>query len=181
MNMRTVDATPDHAEDVPGRTSGALIWILALVVLLGLVWFFVNRNQVADTTGDVTAPAVTGEAEVAPAPGAPAAAQPNRGPAAVRSARQPVDRGIALIERPAVAYPPEAYRAREEGRVLVNVDVDPAGNVTGASIVERSGSQTLDRAALEEVRTWKFSPALEDGKPVAASIEVPVAYTLGEG
>ncbi len=80
-----------------------------------------------------------------------------------------------------MSYPPEAYRAREEGRVLVDVAVDAAGNVTNATIVERSGSRILDRAALEQVREWKFSPALDNGKPVASSIEVPVAYSLDEG
>jgi periplasmic protein TonB len=30
-----------------------------------------------------------------------------------------------------------------------------------------SGSQALDRSAIETVRTWRFNPATVDGEPVA--------------
>ena len=58
--------------------------------------------------------------------------------------------------------------------------VDVAGHVSDAQVVRRSGSFTLDRAAMNEVRHWKFEPALHNGQPVVASVEVPVSYRLGD-
>ncbi|WP_414706842.1 energy transducer TonB [Rudaea sp.] len=33
---------------------------------------------------------------------------------------------------------------------------------------------------MNEVRRWKFEPALHNGQPVVASVEVPVSYRLGD-
>ena len=71
-------------------------------------------------------------------------------------------------------------RAHEQGTVLVMAQVDVNGRVSDARIVERSGSSILDRAAPNEVRRWKFSPALHDGQPIVASVEVPVSYRLDQ-
>jgi protein TonB len=36
----------------------------------------------------------------------------------------------------------------------------------------------LDEKAIETVKTWKFDPAMKDGKPVAVQIIVEVAFHL---
>jgi TonB family protein len=36
----------------------------------------------------------------------------------------------------------------------------------------------LDEKALEAVRTWKFTPAMKDGHPVAVQINVEVNFRL---
>ena len=56
-------------------------------------------------------------------------------------------------------YPPAAKAAKQQGKVLLNVDVDAAGNVTGVSVKESSGYPLLDDAAMQAVRVWKFEPA----------------------
>lgn len=89
-----------------------------------------------------------------------------------------IDREVALAVRPHPIYPAQALRTREQGTVLVLAHVDASGQVSDARVVHRSGSPTLDRAAPNEVRRWKFSPALHDGQPVVASVEVPVSYRL---
>jgi outer membrane biosynthesis protein TonB len=38
----------------------------------------------------------------------------------------------------------------------------------------------LDRAASKEVSRWKFEPALRNGQPVVASVEVAVSYRLNQ-
>ncbi len=184
MNPRSTEMPPEDRPpgEAAAKSSSTLVWVLVLVALIALLWWFYGERG-APEVGEVATPAEIGEvatpteatdAAATQAPAAPARTAPTPAPA-------PVTRAVALLERPAVSYPPEAYRAREEGRVLVDVAVDAAGNVTNATIVERSGSRILDRAALEQVREWKFSPALDNGKPVASSIEVPVAYSLDEG
>jgi protein TonB len=186
VNPRSTGMPPEDrppGEVASSRTSSTLVWVLVLVALIALLWWFYGLRTPATDEG-VTAPATTAE-PATPAPDMDAdrarAATPAPAAAPAQRAAPPVTRAVALLERPAASYPPEAYRAREEGRVLVNVQVNASGSVTGATIAERSGSQILDRAALEQVRQWKFSPALENGKPIASSIEVPVAYSLDEG
>lgn len=90
------------------------------------------------------------------------------------------DREVALAMRPHPVYPAQALRTREQGTVLVLAHVDANGQVSDARVVRRSGSPTLDRAAPNEVRRWKFSPALHDGQPIVASVEVPVSYRLDQ-
>ena len=92
----------------------------------------------------------------------------------------PIDRQVALATRPTPIYPIQALRAREQGTVLVLAQVDVDGHVSDARIVQGSGSRILDRAAPTEVRRWKFEPALHDGQPIVANVEVPVSYRLDQ-
>jgi len=81
---------------------------------------------------------------------------------------------------PQLAYPSQALRAGEQGTVLVLAQVDVNGQVSDTRVVRRSGSNILDHAASNEVRRWKFAPALHDGHAVVASVEVPVNYRLDQ-
>lgn len=95
-------------------------------------------------------------------------------------ATKKLDREVALSSRPQPVYPAQALRSREQGTVLVLAQIDVNGRVSDARIVRRSGSNILDRAAPNEVRRWKFAPALHDGQPIVASVEVPVSYRLDQ-
>jgi protein TonB len=90
----------------------------------------------------------------------------------------PENRDVVLLGSPNPAYPRQALREHEEGTVLVLAQVDVQGRVSDARVIGRSGSFALDRAATNEVRRWQFQPALHDGKPVVASVQVPVSYRL---
>jgi len=92
----------------------------------------------------------------------------------------PLERQVALASRPQLAYPSQALRAGEQGTVLVLAQVDVNGQVSDTRVVRRSGSNILDHAASNEVRRWKFAPALHDGHAVVASVEVPVNYRLDQ-
>ena len=96
------------------------------------------------------------------------------------AATKPLDREVALSSRPQPVYPAQALRTGEQGTVLVLAQVDVNGQVSDARVVRHSGSSILDRAAPNEVRRWKFQPALHDGRPVAANVEVPVSYKLDQ-
>lgn len=88
------------------------------------------------------------------------------------------ERQAVLVVRPKPAYPVQALRAGEQGTVFVLAQVDVSGRVSDVRIARHSGSPTLDRAAQNEVRRWMFEPALHNGRPVMASVEVPVSYRL---
>ena len=75
-------------------------------------------------------------------------------------------------------YPARAMRNGETGTVLVRVAVGADGVPTDVEIARHSGSRDLDRAALSAVRRWRFNPAVRDGQPVAASVDIPIDFQL---
>jgi TonB family protein len=61
------------------------------------------------------------------------------------------------------------------GPVVIEVILDPAGNVCDARVVKTLEAR-LDAAALAAVRQWKFTPAQKNGAPVAARYFASVEY-----
>ena len=62
--------------------------------------------------------------------------------------------------------------------MVASLNVDTRGQVTDASIVQRTGTRDrdLDRAVLTTVRDWKFEPAMNNGRAVASVVRVPVDF-----
>lgn len=119
------------------------------------------------------------ETAPAAAPAAPAGAAP-AAPAAAASTL-PEDTPLPIQgQMPAPTYPPAALRRGDSGTVVVRVDVDADGNPGGVTLVQRSGSRDLDRAAMDAVRDWHFRPAQRDGRPVAGSIDIPFDFKPGQ-
>lgn len=83
------------------------------------------------------------------------------------------------IRSPAPRYPRSAQRRRESGTVLLRVHVGPDGGVDRVDLVQSSRSRDLDRAASDAVRRWRFRPAMRDGRPVAAAVQVPITFNTG--
>ena len=77
-----------------------------------------------------------------------------------------------------VRYPPALLAQGIEGRVLLRLFVDSAGNVVADStrIAESSGYPALDSAALVGAPELRFSPALHQGQAVAAPFLQPVQF-----
>jgi periplasmic protein TonB len=78
---------------------------------------------------------------------------------------------------PAV-YPPRAIELNQQGEAVVRVRLDPDGSAVEIVLFRGSGFELLDRAALAAVRGWHFLPAVRDGRPVAAWVEIPVRFHL---
>jgi protein TonB len=75
-------------------------------------------------------------------------------------------------------YPPRAVELNQQGEVLVRVRLDPDGVAVEIVLHRPSGFQMLDRAAVAAVKGWQFLPAMRDGRPVAAWVEIPVRFHL---
>ena len=112
---------------------------------------------------------------VEPLPPLPEPAAP---PPAATADFPEVDQPIA-ITRPAPRYPQEALRRNIGGIVRVQVMVAPDGSVERIELASSSGDRYLDRAAMEAVRRWRFSPAVRNGQPVTASVIVPLEFNPG--
>lgn len=77
-------------------------------------------------------------------------------------------------------YPIPSQRRREEGIVLLNVQVQPDGTPAAISLNRSCGHPLLDRAALDAVRRWTFEPARAAGVPVSSLVVIPVRFSLDE-
>jgi TonB family protein len=74
-------------------------------------------------------------------------------------------------------YTEEAKTAKVAGSVLLNLVVDENGNAQDIQVA-RSLDEGLDQNAIQAVRQWRFSPATEDGKPVAFPVKIEVNFSL---
>jgi protein TonB len=63
-------------------------------------------------------------------------------------------------------YPAEAAMRGEHGAVVVTIHVSETGFTTGVDVVQSSGVASLDQAAINAVRKWRFRPALREGRSV---------------
>jgi protein TonB len=99
-------------------------------------------------------------------------------PVPVAPVAAPPRHDLAYLNNPAPSYPVFAKRAREQGKVLLRVQVDASGQVAGIEIHASSGFERLDKAALAAVRRWRFEPARSGDRPVAGVALVPITFQL---
>jgi len=119
---------------------------------------------------------VQAAAEPAPAVMAPAVvAQPKAAPAAGPGIETVEDLSATMIEAKPPRYPLESRRRKEEGTVVLLLTVGPDGAVADIRVSRSSGFERLDKAALEAVRKWRWSPTLRNGVavPVRGFVEIP--------
>lgn len=86
-----------------------------------------------------------------------------------------------IAGNPSAAYPPEALKNRQEGRVVISAKVDVNGIVEAASIKESSGHILLDQEALETALKWKFDPIRDwNGDGVSSFVNIPFNFTISK-
>ena len=119
---------------------------------------------------DRTAPATL----TAPAPSAPSPARVAGGDRRLQGVRQPArpQGGFAL------RYPDASRRRGESGVVLVRATVGIDGRCKLAELERSSGYPALDAAALEAVRSARFVPATENGRPIEARNRFEILFQL---
>lgn len=79
---------------------------------------------------------------------------------------------------PKPAYPAEARRTKQEGTVLLGVEIGADGAVKSVTVKRTSGHPLLDDSALQTVRRWRFAPATAAGLPVASEADIPIRFNL---
>ncbi|WP_425493467.1 energy transducer TonB [Marilutibacter chinensis] len=110
-----------------------------------------------------------------PGPAAPTPAPESTPPAGVPTAATSDPMPLAG-ETPAPRYPAASLRRGETGTVLVRATIGLDGRPRRTDVARSSGSRRLDRAAEEAVRRWRFQPAMRDGQPVEAEVNVPIEF-----
>lgn len=82
------------------------------------------------------------------------------------------------LNNPLPHYPNAARRRGYEGQVLLNVEVLAAGTCGRIEILQGSGHEILDDAAIEAVKRWHFIPASEAGTAVDHWMHIPIRFHL---
>lgn len=82
-----------------------------------------------------------------------------------------------VVYQPDPEYSEEARKAKYQGTCVLWLVVGPDGRPRDIRVA-RSLGLGLDEKAIEAVKTWKFEPAMKDGKPVAVQINVEVSFRL---
>ena len=97
--------------------------------------------------------------------------------------RQAQDGGRSSHATPSVdqvvsppAYPKDVLAQGIGGMVVLVVDVAANGTVINAVVDRSSNNSNLDAAAIDAVKTWKFKPAMKDGKAIASKSRVPIEF-----
>jgi periplasmic protein TonB len=76
-------------------------------------------------------------------------------------------------------YPFVSRRLREQGTLRLKLTVDEKGLVTQAVVVNSSGFQRLDEAALKWVKAqWRYTPAMQGTKPIPSMADAIVEFRL---
>lgn len=134
------------------------------------------------------------EADAAPAPASspapaakPAAAAVNLGDAEeTRDGMDVTGQGVvpprpdSAFRNQPPAYPLEAARQRAQGTVKLLIRVSAQGRPQDVVIANSSGAESLDRAARNAVRRWRFTPAQMGGMPVPFDYSLDIRFILGD-
>jgi protein TonB len=76
-------------------------------------------------------------------------------------------------------YPTISQRLGEQGTTLMIVNINTEGSVTECKVDKSSGSERLDSAACDYVKShWRWQPPTQEGKTVSAVTRVSVVWNL---
>jgi len=80
------------------------------------------------------------------------------------------------IGGPMPVYPPEAKKAKIQGKVILNAVIGKDGTVEKLTVA--SGPEALQKSSLDAVHQWTYKPFLLNGEPVAVKTTITVTYSL---
>lgn len=127
----------------------------------------------------------TQQARTAPQPSqqpsstAPSAGGDNSATAATgNGAASAEDSGAVLVKAVGARYPTAAMRARQQGWVLVSFTVDPNGRTSDVKVVDAQPHRVFDRAAMDAVERYQFTPAMKAGVAVSSTKQQRIEFKL---
>jgi protein TonB len=115
-----------------------------------------------------SAPAESARAALASIPAPPQPAGPKT-----------ISSGVEYIQAPQPVYPSQSRRMGEQGKVVLRVLVNEKGQADQVLVQHSSGSARLDEAGRQAALRALFKPYVEDGRPVAVFVIVPLNFQLG--
>jgi protein TonB len=116
--------------------------------------------------------------EPRPDPSAAAASAP---PAAAASGGAFVEAAPCANANAPPRYPFVAWRRGWTGTVVVLLEIGADGTVANARVERSSGFAMLDDAALDQLATWRFTPARRGQRAVPSTFRQTVTFRLVDG
>lgn len=117
-------------------------------------------------------------ATVAEAPPPQAAIVAPAAPKAAVAAPVAVDLSTKMIAGKPPRYPVDSRRNKEQGTVVLRLTLGLDGSVSEIGVAHSSGFDRLDKAALEAVRRWRWSPTVQAGQAVQVRGMVEIPFVL---
>ena len=93
------------------------------------------------------------------------------------AADQQIERPTPLYGEMSIDYPLGLWDSDVEGETLLRVRVTDMGWVDSAVVLESSGHEAFDSAAIEGALELRFQPARKNGKRIEVWAEVPVNFS----
>ena len=90
-----------------------------------------------------------------------------------------IDQPPRVLKRVPPEYPRLQKQKGVTGEVVVQFIVTKKGEIVEAEVVE-STNPAFNKAALNAVRQWKFSPGIKGGQPVNVRLRQPIEFNLTE-
>ncbi len=84
-----------------------------------------------------------------------------------------------LVKRVEPRYPAVAVAAKLSGTVILELTVDDAGRVTDVEVLRSQG--LLDKAAVDAVKQWRYSPLVLNGIPTPFIVTVTMNFSMRPG
>jgi protein TonB len=112
---------------------------------------------------------------------APPKQQPRAAAAALAPAVAPMaapDVGPKPMSSPKPPYPLSAFKAKQEGRVVLELEVLEDGAIGQVRLAQSSAVESLDQSALDTVKKWKYAPAQKGGIIVKQWIRVSILFEV---
>jgi protein TonB len=82
------------------------------------------------------------------------------------------------LNNPAAIYPAISQRLGEQGKVVIRVLITKEGSARQGEVLQSSGFDRLDQAALRAVMSWRYAPGQRAGAPQDMWFNVPINFTL---
>jgi protein TonB len=83
-----------------------------------------------------------------------------------------------LVKGADANYPPAALRSRQSGWVIVSFTILPNGRTDNVTVVSSQPRRVFDRAAMEAVNRYRFTPAMKDGVAVSSVRSQKIEFNL---
>ena len=83
-----------------------------------------------------------------------------------------------LISKPKLIYPFAAQREERSGTSIIMLEISDSGIVEKTLVYKSSGHTDLDKAAMEYCKGFRFTPAMQNGNPITASMRWEINYDL---
>ncbi len=89
----------------------------------------------------------------------------------------PIKTDAYVLETVSPRYPREMMRRGKQGKALLMLRVNEAGEVSSVKVLA-SSNELFSEAAVESVKNWYFQPGTVDGVPIPQTVTVPVSFEI---